>query len=94
METFKRHRTADEIITKCKAEDITFDACKYREGSDHIVMYLPGPNGRRCPVLFNVFNGRFFCAADGFPHFSSDKDQDDAWYQAMLDFFYTNEDPA
>jgi hypothetical protein len=94
MKTYNRHRTSAEVLAASRAQNILVDTERFDQGWDHLLLFMPGPNGLRCPVLYNVCNGRFFCASEGYPQFSSDQAQYDGqpWFDALLDFFYTNED--
>lgn len=93
MKVFKRHRTSTEIKTLAEPLGIEVDTRAYDKGSAHIILRTPAVE-----VLFNVANGRFFGAIPAIPgkqseiHFNSDNDRADAWYQALVNFFYTDEE--
>lgn len=86
---FSRHRSREEVITLAKARNVKVDASYYDSGTDHLVVYLPGPTAEIVKVLFNVISGCFFYAPEDGAGFSSDDKLDgQPWFDAMLDFFY------
>jgi hypothetical protein len=90
MKKFAGRKTVDRIRQQCAEQGIKLDMGLYEKGSDYIVVHLPGQNGCPVPVLYSDVNGRFFCAATGVAHFSSDDALDGSvWFDAMLEFFYT-----
>ena len=92
---YGRHRTGEEVIELAKAQGVKVDGSKYEAGGDHVVVHLPGPDGEPVMVLFNAFSGRFFHAPEGGGGFSSDEKLDgQPWFDAMLEFFYTETVPA
>lgn len=90
MKKFAGRKTVDQIRQQCAERGFKLDMGLYEKGSDYIVVHLPGQYDEAVPVLYSDVSGRFFCAAPGVPHFSSDDSRDgDAWFDAMLEFFYS-----
>lgn len=91
---FTRHRTADEVIAQCRAQGLEIDTRPFERGSDHLVIKTPAAG-----VFFNTVSGRFFGSIPAIAgkqpevHFNSDHDVPEAWYQTLVEFFYTDEDP-
>lgn len=91
MKTYQRFRTPAELFDLAQQQGVEYSAKNFREGSDYLMFRLPGPDGI-CSVLFGTHNGRFFCADEGFSYFNSGEQHDGKpWFDALLDFFYTNE---
>lgn len=91
MKTYKRHRTLSEVIAQCKDQNIELRTKLFEEGNDHISLHRG-----RSVTLYAPFNGRFLGIYDtpkGKVTFNSDVDIDEPWYQALVEFFYTDEDP-
>jgi hypothetical protein len=88
MKTYKRHITIDELRERCAIYGIPLNTVRYDEdGHDHVVV-----GEEPYPVYYNSFNGSFFGWRVGV-YFSSDQNLDqEPWFAAWLDFFYTNED--
>jgi len=95
MKTYKRHRLASEVLELAKARGIAVDTLKFDRGGDHLVLHMDGPDDWTVPVMYNVVSGRFFYAGEGYPHFGSDpafSRDGEPWFDALLDFFYTDEE--
>lgn len=92
MKQFIRHKTSTEILAQCIATGGRCDASAYNASTDHITVWLPGPDDAPVPVLYNTINGRFFYApSDDSKYFSSDEALDgQPWFDAMMEFFYTD----
>lgn len=89
---YARHRTVTEVLKLAAEKGFKVDAMRHtHSGSDYITVYMPGPGNKLVPVMYNVYNGRFFSGGrEAFSYFSSDevKNEDQPWFQAMLEFFY------
>lgn len=98
MARFARHRTLTEVLKLAAEKGYKVDAIRHTQrGSDHIVVHMPGKDGTLIPVLFNVFNGRFFHSGPTpFSYFTSDETvhEGQPWFDAMLAFFYVDKVPA
>lgn len=93
MKTYSRPKSVAEIRAQCAAQAIAINTTRHdKEGWDHIVVTLPGADGKPTEVLYNTFNGRFFAAPKDNPdkYFSSDDGGLDGkpWFDSMLEFFY------
>jgi hypothetical protein len=96
-EKFARHRSVEEVVDLARQKGIRVNVERYNLGSDFITVELPGRDGKPIPVMYNVFNGRFFSGSrEPFSYFASDRTDHDGqpWFDAMLEFFYVPKEPA
>jgi hypothetical protein len=96
MKKFAGRKTIDRIRLQCAERGVKLDMGLYDKGSDYIVVHLPGRHGEVVPVLYSDVNGRFFYAPGGAAGTASSFSSDDAldgnaWFDAMLEFFYNAE---
>lgn len=87
MKTYKRHRTLDEVQKLCDEQGVELRRQLYDDGGDFVSLH--GPDTM---VLYSPNFGRFLGEHQGM-YFTSNRDHPEAWYQALLNFFYTDEDP-
>lgn len=87
MKQFKRHRTLNEIQELCDLQGVELRRRLFDAGNDFVSLHSPG-----VLVLFDPVFGRFQ-GEYGDISFSSGRDRPDSWYQALVNFFYTDEDP-
>lgn len=88
--TFAGNKPIATIFEQCQAQGLEVVRTSYDRGGDHI-----GISGGGCTVVYNVFNGRFWGDTPSGDEFSSDSvaHETDAWFQALLAFFYAEADP-
>ncbi len=90
MKTFRRHRTVEELRTLCQQQGLGFDDDYYRAGGDRVLV-----RGGGAAVSFNTVNGRFVGSTPDGTVFNSahTEHEEETWFQAFLNFFYTDEWP-
>ncbi len=109
MKRFKRHRTLDEIQALCDVHGIELQRRLFDKGSDFVSLHAPAFMILYDPTL-GRFQGEQYVRKNprisytqvpafenedcDIVYFNSNRDQPDDWYQALLNFFYTDEDPA
>jgi hypothetical protein len=89
MTTFKRQRSLQELIVKCKEYRWKLDTQKYdKEGSDFVGITFEADRVRG-HILVSMVNGRFFGTFDG-TQFSSDESNldNEAWFKMLLETVY------
>lgn len=87
MKKFKRHRTLEEVQALCDAQGVELRRRLYDEGKDFVSLHSVD-----ALVIYAPDLGRFQGMRNG-ESFSHERDQPDDWYQALVNFFYTDEDP-
>jgi len=99
MKKFKGNKSIKTIAKQCKRLGLQFNDAMFQRGtSDHVVITSIEGDHHSGQVVLNTFNGNFFGnAPDRAPwngvSFDSTKDEHEhePWFQALLEFFYTDE---
>jgi hypothetical protein len=94
LKIFKRTKSLEEIRQQCKVAGVDLDTRLFDDGADHVT--LRSTDGKRgAVVIFNAFNGRFFGTTPDGTQFSSDDKRDGTpWFDALLEFFYSDKATA
>ena len=90
MKQYTRHKTMEEVRAQCEAQGVAFGSKLYVEkGWDTVYVGIAGQGH----VVYNTFNGKFFGATPTGRRFDSSSTlyEHRDWFQALLDFFMTNE---
>lgn len=91
MKTFSGNKPLAVVKAQCKAAGIDYNDREFRRvGSDFVCITTVKGQNHTGQVLYNTFNGRFFGTTPDGTEFSSDstKFENEAWFQALLSFFY------
>lgn len=104
MKQYQRHRTVGELLKICKEQKVYIDTKQWARGGDTLCIGAPTDDPDRGWVVYNTFNGKFFgrtpsqkvvtVANPIRPSFEFDSSQHlehFPWFQALLDFFYTDD---
>jgi len=85
--SFSGVRSLTEIKQLCAEQNVPLDDTRHKRFADDHVLVGDKTSGY---ALFNTFNGRFFGKTPEGVSYSSDSDthENEAWFQALLNFFY------
>jgi hypothetical protein len=89
MKQFDQVKTLDQIRQQCEDCGLIFDDLGHRyDASDYVTIRTPGC---KAVVVWSTWNGVFAGATDrGIRFHSSSTDhENEPWFQALLNFFYT-----
>lgn len=96
MKTFAGNKTLATIKQQCELAGIQFDDDRFNAGDDHVTIRTRANDNSLGVVVYNTVNGNFTGITDQGVHFSSrsTEHEDEAWFQALLTFFYQEKAPA
>lgn len=90
MKKYTRSLTLSELRLKCAESGFVLDTTRHDQGSDYVTIYFKH-SGKKLNVVFNTFNGTFIVKRNGEMVTGSSALDGTPWFDAILDFIYTNE---